>query len=164
MPPSASRPEPGNGDPRWRIKDDGDLIRGAVPIVAPGSGGRVVGAIVVSYFPPYPLTQNVASIRETLKEYRILQPKAVEIRTVYLLQLLLEPVEEAGVSVAFLKENRMVPVADSADGLVIVIQYANEVAAEVLQIAGASIDWRLFSTAGRRKIQVAEIRSVARTC
>jgi two-component system nitrogen regulation sensor histidine kinase NtrY len=77
---SATRVEPG---------DSGDLVRGAVPIRSGFHDGKTLGAVVVSRFVPVPLAGKIATIHETLADYRQLLPKAGHIRAAYLLELLL---------------------------------------------------------------------------
>jgi two-component system nitrogen regulation sensor histidine kinase NtrY len=75
----------------WNVSDagTGDVIRGAVPIASRTRPGRVSGALVFDSFVPEPLARDVGMIRETLSQYRALQPSAGNIRTAYLLELLL---------------------------------------------------------------------------
>ena len=77
---SATRVEPG---------DSGDLVRGAVPIRSGFHDGKTLGAVVVSRFVPVPLAGKIATIHETLADYRQLLPKTGQIRAAYLLELLL---------------------------------------------------------------------------
>ncbi|HEY8152574.1 MAG TPA: ATP-binding protein [Myxococcota bacterium] len=75
----------------WRVEDvgSGDLIRSAVPIASRKRPGKTAGALVFDTFVPEPLARDVGIIRETLGQYRALQPNAGNIRTAYLLELLL---------------------------------------------------------------------------
>jgi two-component system nitrogen regulation sensor histidine kinase NtrY len=75
----------------WRVEPEGngDVIRGAVPIPSTGRSGRAAGALVFESFVPGSLARDAALIRETLAQYRALQPRAGNIRTAYLLELLL---------------------------------------------------------------------------
>ncbi|MGH0032990.1 MAG: sensor histidine kinase [Myxococcota bacterium] len=75
----------------WRVHEvgSGDVIRAVVPIESSFMPGEYVGAVVVNVMIPFSQARKVASIRETLDEYRLLQPTAGSIRTAYLLQLLL---------------------------------------------------------------------------
>jgi two-component system nitrogen regulation sensor histidine kinase NtrY len=75
----------------WSVSDagSGDVIRGAVPIASRTRPGKVSGALVFDSFVPEPLARDVGIIRETLSQYRALQPSAGNIRTAYLLELLL---------------------------------------------------------------------------
>ncbi len=66
-----------------------DVIRAAVPILAPGRSDVTMGAVVVNTFVPRSLSRRVGEIQAALDEYRRLQPNASHIRTVYLLELLL---------------------------------------------------------------------------
>jgi two-component system nitrogen regulation sensor histidine kinase NtrY len=80
-----------DGGASWRVEEvgSGDVIRGAVPIASSFDPGEAIGAVVVNVLIPYSQARKVASIRETLDEYRRLQPTAGHIRTAYLLELLL---------------------------------------------------------------------------
>jgi two-component system nitrogen regulation sensor histidine kinase NtrY len=75
----------------WRVDEvgSGDVIRAVVPIESSFKPGEHVGAVVVNVMIPFSQARKVASIRETLDEYRRLQPTAGHIRTAYLLELLL---------------------------------------------------------------------------
>ena len=75
----------------WRVEHagNGDVIRGAVPIASSKRPGRTAGALVFDFFLPESLAPDTASIRETLAQYRALRPSAGNIRTAYLLELLL---------------------------------------------------------------------------
>ena len=75
----------------WRVESvgNGDVIQGAVPIASRKRPGRTSGALVFDTFVPEPLARDVGMIRETLAQYRSLQPSAGKIRTAYLLELLL---------------------------------------------------------------------------
>jgi two-component system nitrogen regulation sensor histidine kinase NtrY len=75
----------------WRVEDvgNGDVIRGAVPIASRTRPGKVSGALVFDAFVPEPLARDVGIIRDTLAQYRALKPSAGNIRTAYLLELLL---------------------------------------------------------------------------
>ena len=77
------------GQPATRVEEAGagDLVRGAVPIRSTFRPEETVGAVVVNYFLPIPLTRKIATIRDTLADYREVQPKAGHIRTAYLLEL-----------------------------------------------------------------------------
>jgi two-component system nitrogen regulation sensor histidine kinase NtrY len=79
------------GGGSWRVDEvgSGDVIRVAAPIPSAQNAKRAVGAVVVNVFVPYSQARKVASIRDTLEEYRRLQPAAGSIRTAYLLELLL---------------------------------------------------------------------------
>jgi two-component system nitrogen regulation sensor histidine kinase NtrY len=78
-----------DGGDSWRVEEvgGGDVIRGAVPIASSFHLGDAVGAVVVNHFVPFSLARKVASIRSTLDEYRILQPRSGHIQTAYLLEL-----------------------------------------------------------------------------
>jgi two-component system nitrogen regulation sensor histidine kinase NtrY len=80
-----------HGGASWRVDEvgSGDVIRGAVPIESSFMAGEPVGAVVVNVMIPFSQARKVASIRDTLLEYRRLQPTADHIRTAYLLELLL---------------------------------------------------------------------------
>ncbi len=67
----------------------GDVIRGAAPIFSSFRAGEPVGAVVVNYFVPTSLARKVMEIRAALDEYRRLQPSAADVRTLYLMELLL---------------------------------------------------------------------------
>jgi two-component system nitrogen regulation sensor histidine kinase NtrY len=79
------------GRPGWRLEHagSGDLIHGAVPIASNKRPGRTAGALVFDFYLPDSLAPDAASIRDTLAQYRALQPSAGNIRTAYLLELLL---------------------------------------------------------------------------
>jgi len=77
----------GLADTRIDKAGSGDLIRGAVPVRSTFLPEETVGAVVVNYFLPIPLTRKVDTIRDTLADYRRVQPKAGHIRTAYLLEL-----------------------------------------------------------------------------
>ena len=79
------------GQTGWQVEDvgNGDVIRGALPIASRSRPGQTSGALVFSYFVPEPLARDAQIIRETLAQYRALQPRAGNIRTAYLLELLL---------------------------------------------------------------------------
>jgi two-component system nitrogen regulation sensor histidine kinase NtrY len=76
------------GQTRWEVAEGGagDVLRCAVPI----RGGR--GAVVVNVLVPRRLARSVANVRSALDEYRALEPSAGQIRTAYLLELLLAAV------------------------------------------------------------------------
>ena len=80
-----------SGSTRTRVVEagTGDVIRGAVPIFSSFRSGEAVGAVVVNYFVPVSLARKVADIRAALDEYRRLQPNAADVRTLYLMELLL---------------------------------------------------------------------------
>ncbi len=75
----------------WRIEHagNGDVIRGAVPIASSRRPGHTAGALVFDFLLPESLAPDTASIRDTLAQYRALRPSAGNIRTAYLLELLL---------------------------------------------------------------------------
>jgi two-component system nitrogen regulation sensor histidine kinase NtrY len=79
------------GRPGWRVEGGagGDVIRGAVPIASLARPGRTAGALIFDFFVPEPVARDVSSVRETLTQYRALGPRAGNIRTAYLLELLL---------------------------------------------------------------------------
>ena len=78
-------------EPDWHVDEvgSGDVVRGAVPIESASKPGVREGAVVVNVLIPFSQARKVASIRETLDEYRKLQPTAGHVRGAYLLQLLL---------------------------------------------------------------------------
>jgi two-component system nitrogen regulation sensor histidine kinase NtrY len=78
-------------EPGWHVDEigNGDAIRGAVPIESSSRPGEVVGAVVVNVLIPLAQARKVASIRDTLDEYRRQQPTAGSVRGAYLLELLL---------------------------------------------------------------------------
>ena len=80
-----------SGRAGWQVEDvgHGDVIRGAVPIASSSRPGRTSGALVFGHYVAEPLARDVGMIRETLAQYRALQPSAGNIRTAYLLELLL---------------------------------------------------------------------------
>ncbi len=71
--------------------DVGDVIRGAVPIFSSDTSrpDEIVGAVVVNYLVPHALAYKVEEIRETVGQYREVQPYAGHIAWVYQLELLL---------------------------------------------------------------------------
>jgi two-component system nitrogen regulation sensor histidine kinase NtrY len=75
----------------WRIESAGNgaVVRSAVPIASLDRPGNAAGALVFDWFVPEPLARDAASIRETLAQVRALQPRAGNIRTAFLLELLL---------------------------------------------------------------------------
>ncbi len=79
------------GRPATRIDPagSGDLVRGAVPIVSSFRPDETVGAVVVNTFLSVPMTRQVATIRETLADYRKVQPKMGHVQAAYLLELTL---------------------------------------------------------------------------
>jgi two-component system nitrogen regulation sensor histidine kinase NtrY len=79
------------GEPATRVEEagTGDLVRGAVPVASSFRPDETVGAVVVNYFLPVPLTRKIGTIRDTLADYRQVQPQAGHIRTAYLLELTL---------------------------------------------------------------------------
>jgi two-component system nitrogen regulation sensor histidine kinase NtrY len=79
------------GSASWRADEvgSGDVIRAVVPIESSVEPGEPVGAVVVNVMIPFSQARRVATNRETLEEYRRLQPTAGHIRSAYLLQLLL---------------------------------------------------------------------------
>jgi two-component system nitrogen regulation sensor histidine kinase NtrY len=79
------------GGASWRADEvgSGDVIRAVVPIESSFKPGESVGAVVVNVMIPFSQARRVATNRETLEEYRRLQPTAGHIRTAYLLELLL---------------------------------------------------------------------------
>jgi two-component system nitrogen regulation sensor histidine kinase NtrY len=79
------------GGASWRADEvgSGDVIRAVVPIESSFKPGESVGAVVVNVMIPFSQARRVATNRETLEEYRRLQPTAGHIRSAYLLELLL---------------------------------------------------------------------------
>jgi len=79
------------GQPGWRLEraGAGDLIHGAVPIASSRHPARTAGALVFAFHLPASLAPDTASIKDTLAQYRALGPAAGNIRTAYLLELLL---------------------------------------------------------------------------
>ena len=79
------------GGGSWRVREvgGGDVIRAAVPIASSFRPEEAVGVVVVNVLIPFSQARKVAGIRATLDEYRALQPAAGQIRSAYLLELLL---------------------------------------------------------------------------
>ena len=79
------------GGANWRVSEvgGGDVIRAAVPVASSFRPEEAVGVVVVNVLIPFSQARKVASIRATLDEYRALQPNAGQIRSAYLLELLL---------------------------------------------------------------------------
>lgn len=69
----------------------GDVIRGAVPIFSSDDQRpqEIVGVVVVNYLVPHALAYRVEEIRQTVDQYREVQPYAGHIVWVYQLELLL---------------------------------------------------------------------------
>ncbi len=79
------------GEPATRVDaaGAGDIVRSGVPIRSTFRPEETVGAVVVNIFVPLPMKRKVATIADTLADYRQVQPKAGHIRTAYLLELTL---------------------------------------------------------------------------
>jgi two-component system nitrogen regulation sensor histidine kinase NtrY len=79
------------GGASWRADEvgSGDVIRAVVPIESSFKPDESVGAVVVNVMIPFSQARRVATNRETLEEYRRLEPTSGHIRIAYLLELLL---------------------------------------------------------------------------